>query len=91
MQDCTARGACNDGRDGAAGCRGCRGPGKMPRGSSCFPAVELVIAFNLDDASMWAMIEPAECSGTVWFVNNAGSPGHQPFAGIQVATPPLLT
>ena len=51
--------------------------------------VELVIEFNLDDATMWAVIEAAERSGTVWLVNNEGSPGHQPFAGIQIATPPL--
>ncbi len=44
--------------------------------------VELVIEFNLSDATMWAVIDAAERSGTIWLVNNESSPEHQPFAGI---------
>ena len=51
--------------------------------------VELVIEFNLNDATMWTVIDAAERSGTIWLVNKEGSPEHQPFAGIQIATPPL--
>ena len=51
--------------------------------------VELVIAFNLNDATMWLVIDVAERSGTVWLVNSEGSPGHRPFAGIQIATPSM--
>ena len=51
--------------------------------------VELVIEFNLDDAMMWAVIDAAERSGTIWLINNEGWRPDQPFAGIQIATPPL--
>ncbi len=51
--------------------------------------VELVIEFNLDDAMMWAVIDAAERSGKVWLINNAGWRPGQPFAGIELVTPPL--
>ncbi len=51
--------------------------------------VELVIAFNLDDATMWTVIDAAERSGTVWLASNNGWHPGRPFAGIQIATPLL--
>jgi hypothetical protein len=51
--------------------------------------VELVIEFNLDEATMWAVIDAAQRSGTIWLINNEGWCPGQPFADIRIATPPL--
>ena len=51
--------------------------------------VELVIEFNLDDATLWAVIDAAERSGTIWLIDNEKWHPGLPVAGIQIATPPL--
>ena len=51
--------------------------------------VELVIEFNLDDATLWAVIDAAERSGTIWLIDNEEWRPGLPVAGIQIATPPL--